>query len=203
MATDNENDFDENEWKASGAGGPKFEFEEVTGEPEFTPRDADQPEPELGAHERAWRAAEADLDEERFERASRRSARMGYGPREHEARAPGFPSPEERQWAMIGHAAGAVSVLVTGGIAGWLVPLIIWLVKKDDGGFAAEQAKEALNFQLTTFLLSLIAIPLMCIGVGVLIVLAIPIASVVFSIIGAVRTWSGERYDYPINFRLI
>jgi uncharacterized Tic20 family protein len=203
MATDNDHDFDEEEWKASGADGPSFEFEEKTGEPEFTPRDEADDEPELGAHEREWQRAEADFSEERFEEASRKSARMGYGPREADARTPGFPDPEERQWAMIGHAAGAVSVLATGGTAGWLVPLVIWLIRRDEGGFAAEQAKEALNFQLTTFLLSLIAIPLMCIGVGVLIVLAIPIASVVFSIIGAVRTWGGERYDYPINFRLI
>lgn len=198
MADKNEHEFDEHEWRSSRAGGPSFEFEEATGEPQFEPSDADREEPQPSAHERAWRDAEAD-----FERASRDSARQGFGPREGFARNPNMPSAEERQWAMIGHAAGAVSVLVTGGIAGWLVPLIIWLVKKDDGGFAAEQAKEAVNFQLTAFLLSLIAIPLMCIGVGILIVLAVPICSVIFSIIGAVRTWGGERYEYPINFRLI
>jgi len=198
MAKENEHDFDENEWKASSAGGPSFEFEEATGEPNFEPRDADAEEPEMSEHERTWRDAEAD-----FEDASRDSARQGHGPREGFARNPNMPSADERQWAMIAHAAGAVSVLVTGGVAGWLVPLIIWIIKKDEGGFAAEQSREALNFQLTAFLLSLIAIPLLCVGVGVLILLAIPIASVVFSIIGAIRTWGGERYDYPVNFRLI
>ena len=36
-----------------------------------------------------------------------------------------------------------------GALLGFLGPLIIWLVKKDDHPFVAEQSKEALNFQLT------------------------------------------------------
>lgn len=201
MAKDNDQEFNEEEWKASAADGPSFEFEESEGEPaeapEFEPK---RKEPELDDHTRAWRDAEPVPP----------AGGGGSDPRDREefyhtgeARNPVRPSADERQWAAIGHAAGAVSVLVTGGVAGWLVPLIIWIVKKDDGGFAAEQSKEALNFQITAFLLSLIAIPLVCIGVGILILFAIPIASVVFSIIGAVRTYEGERYDYPINFRLI
>ena len=186
MAKENEHEFDEEEWQASGAGGPSFEFEEATGEPQFEPRDADRGAAESSGYERAWREAEPP--------------RASYSAH---ARRPGRPDAEERQWAMIGHAAGAASLVVTGGTAGWLVPLIIWLIRRDQGGFAAEQAKEALNFQITTFLLVLIALPLMCIAVGFLIIWAIPICSLIFSIIGAVRTWEGEAYDYPINFRIL
>jgi len=183
MENENETEFDEEEWQASSAGGPSFEFEEATGEPQFEPRDAGRGAAPSSEHERAWREAEA--------------------PYSAQARRPGRPDAEERRWAMIGHAAGAVSLVATAGAAGWLVPLVIWLVRKDQGGFAAEQAKEALNFQITTFLLVLIAAPLMCVGIGFLILISIPICSLIFSIIGAVRTWEGEAYDYPINFRIL
>jgi len=187
MAKDNEHEFDAEEWKATAKDGPSFQFDESPGGAGEAPKfEAKPPEPELDDHTRAWREAEPVPSAGGYERSGE-----------------GRPSAEERQWAAIAHAAGAVSILITGGIAGWLVPLIIWIIKKDEGGFAAEQSKEALNFQITAFLLSLIAVPLLCIGVGFLILFAVPIASVVFSIIGALRTWEGERYDYPINFRLV
>lgn len=194
MATNSNNDsdhFDENEWQAGAKDAPKFEFEEVTGEPNFDAGDfaeddgAAKNEDEF---ERMWRDARPPEDERSFQ---------GH------AANPDMPSEDERLWAMIGHAAGAVSLFLTGGTAGWLVPLVIWIVRDNKEGFAADQAREALNFHLTAFLISLLAIPLLCLGVGFLILFAIPICTFIYSIIGAMRTWNGERYDYPINFRLI
>ena len=51
------------------------------------------------------------------------------------------PASDVTNMAMLAHLLGA--------LFGFLGPLIIWLVKKDDHPFVAEQSKEALNFQLT------------------------------------------------------
>src|SRR5690348_10964597 len=64
----------------------------------------------------------------------------------------GVPSAEERQWAMFAHLSALLGAFVTGWIGGWgwfLGPLIIWLVKKDTMPFVNDQAKEALNFNIT------------------------------------------------------
>src|SRR5437868_1922887 len=50
------------------------------------------------------------------------------------------PSPEEKQMGMLAHLLG---------IIGFVGPLIIWLIKKDQSPFVDDQGKEALNFHLT------------------------------------------------------
>lgn len=187
-------DFDAEEWRASAKDGPTFEFERGTAteiEPDFEPT---QPPPsfadEEDEHRSAWRSAEFPRDE-------------AHRPRSAEAHRPGMPSVEDRNFAMISHAAGAVGFLVTGGLIGWLVPLILYLVKKDDGGFAAHQSLEALNFQITIWIVLLFGGVLSMILIGIPIVLAALACEFICSILGAVRTYRGEAYTYPINFRLI
>jgi hypothetical protein len=64
---------------------------------------------------------------------------------------------EDKQWAMFAHLGGVIGGYVIP-VAGWfLVPLIVWMVKKDTSKFVDDQGKEALNFQLTMFFSELIA----------------------------------------------
>ena len=69
----------------------------------------------------------------------------------------GTPSAEERQWGLFGHLS-SLAGLFTGGIGNIIGPLIIWLVKKDTMPFAADQAKEALNFNITLLIASIVLI---------------------------------------------
>ena len=71
----------------------------------------------------------------------------------------GVPSKEERQWAMFAHLSALVGGLLTSAIGGWgffIGPLVIWLLKKDEMPFAGDQAKEALNFNITVSAIFLI-----------------------------------------------
>src|SRR6476620_1628274 len=62
-------------------------------------------------------------------------------------------SAEEKQWAMFAHLSVLLGGLITSGWAGsigfFIGPLVIWLMKKDTMPFVADQAKEALNFNIT------------------------------------------------------
>ena len=55
---------------------------------------------------------------------------------------------DEKQWGMFVHLAALVTLIgiPLGNVIG---PLIIYLIKKDEYGFVAEQGKEVLNFQIT------------------------------------------------------
>ncbi|MBS3763452.1 MAG: DUF4870 domain-containing protein [Planctomycetes bacterium] len=88
---------------------------------------------------------------------------------------------------------------------GFLGPLIIWLVKKDDSDFVDDQGKEALNFQLTLLIAYIISFgPLnLLFCIGSIIGTVIWIVALIFSIMATVRAKNGELYRYPINIRMI
>jgi uncharacterized Tic20 family protein len=118
-------------------------------------------------------------------------------------------SSEERMWAMFGHLS-ALTGLLTGGIGYIVGPLIIWQVKKDTMPFAASEAKEALNFNISWLLWALIlgavTFVLMLFFIGVLllpVLVGLGIAWVVFSIIGGLKASEGKPYRYPLTIRFI
>lgn len=125
--------------------------------------------------------------------------------------APTAATSEEKQWAMFAHLAGLVATSLGG--MGFLGPLVVWLIKKDQMKFVDDQGKEALNFQLN-LLVALIAVgvigiplTLLTFGFGALLVgpLALGLAAIgiVFPILAAVKANSGEAYRYPYIIRVI
>jgi len=122
------------------------------------------------------------------------------------------PTAEERQWAMFAHLSALLGGLVTGWIGGWgwfLGPLIIWLMKKDSMPFVNDQAKEALNFNITVAIIFVILtiLGIVTLGVGFLIALPlmiiIGIAALVFIIMAAIKANEGIAYRYPFALRFI
>jgi uncharacterized Tic20 family protein len=111
-------------------------------------------------------------------------------------------SKDERNWAMFAHISG-FAVFLVWGIGGILGPLIIWLVRKDDMPFAAEQAREALNFQITILIAGLICWPLFFIFIGFVLAFIVVVYDVIFMVIAAVKASEGVAYRYPISLRLI
>ena len=89
------------------------------------------------------------------------------------------------------------------GIIGFIGPLIIWLIKKDTSPFVNDQGKEALNFHLTLLIGIVVGIATSCLGIGFIIILAVWVCGVVFSIIGALKANQGIAYRYPWALRLI
>jgi uncharacterized Tic20 family protein len=116
-------------------------------------------------------------------------------------------SGDERTWAMLGHLS-AFSAFITG-IGCVLGPLIVWLVKRDTMPFAAEQAKEALNFNITAVIAACVLglFTILTLGIGLLLVVplgfALFVAWLVLTIVAAVKANSGEHYRYPFALRLI
>jgi uncharacterized Tic20 family protein len=121
-------------------------------------------------------------------------------------------SAEERQWAMFAHLSALAGGLLTSAIGGWgffIGPLVIWLMKKDTMPFVADQAKEALNFNITVsgIFVILLILSLLTLGIGFLvtapIMLIIGIAALVFIIIAAIKANQGIAYRYPLTLRLV
>jgi len=130
------------------------------------------------------------------------------------------PAPEgevpqdQRTPAMLAHILGIFT--------GFIGSLIIWLINKDNQNksFVIDQAKEALNFQLTLllagialgiiggilgFIVGLVLGPLAIVVVGLvwLLAIAIGIGNLIFCILAAMKANNGEAYRYPFALRLI
>jgi uncharacterized Tic20 family protein len=110
------------------------------------------------------------------------------------------PAPEggpgDKTMGMLCHLLGI--------FVGFLGPLIIWLVKKDQDAFVNDQGKEALNFQITVIIawfVGGITVPLF--GIGCIVLPVVAIGNLVFCIMGAVAANKGENYRYPWALRLI
>ncbi|GHD39247.1 DUF4870 domain-containing protein [Mycetocola manganoxydans] len=117
---------------------------------------------------------------------------------------------EDKQWASFAHFGGALGAFLGAGTAGWIAPLIIFLVYKDRGPFTRQEAKEALNFQLTV---TILVVALYILGaILTLVVIGLflfPLAGIVgilgiiFGIIGGVKVNNGQAYRYPFAFRMV
>ena len=121
-------------------------------------------------------------------------------------------SADERQWAMFAHLSALAGGLLTSALGGWgffIGPLVIWLMKKDTMPFVADQAKEALNFNITVsaIFLILLILSLLTLGLGFLIslpiMLIVGIAALVLIIIAAMKANQGIAYRYPFTVRLV
>jgi uncharacterized protein len=121
-------------------------------------------------------------------------------------------SAEQRQWAMFAHLSAIAGAVLTSGIGGWgtfLGPLIIWLLKKDTMPFVEDQAKEALNYNITVAIVFFALWVLVFITLGIGFLIAIPawvvigVAWLVFTIIAAVKSNEGVAYRYPFTLRLV
>lgn len=92
--------------------------------------------------------------------------------------------------------------LVTG-IGGFLIPLIIWIVKRDEVLHLDSQAREILNFRISMFIYILLCIPLLLLGVGFIGLLIISIFYLVFPILNAIRANNGEEPRYPLTLKIL
>jgi hypothetical protein len=104
------------------------------------------------------------------------------------------PTKDDKTMGMLAHLLG---------ILGFLGPLIIWLIKKDTSPFVNDQGKEALNFHLTLLIGLIIGLATSCLGIGLVIITAVWILGVIFSIMGAMQANAGVAYRYPFAIRFI
>ena len=106
-----------------------------------------------------------------------------------------IPTNDEKNIATITHLGGTVFSFIPS--------LIVWILKKDDSAYLSDQAKEALNFQITMLAAQFVAGILMWIVIGFILFALVWLFNIVFCIIAAISTSKGETYRYPLCLRLI
>ena len=119
----------------------------------------------------------------------------GYGP--PAGGSPYQAPPEDTTLAVLVH----LSLFVFG----LLGPLVVYLISKDDPTkpMTRWHAAEALNFHLSLLIYAIVSAVLALVVVGIFMLLALMIGSVVLAIIAAVAAGKREAYRYPLTIRFV
>ena len=102
---------------------------------------------------------------------------------------------ETNQWAMFIHFSILAGWVVP--IAGLIVPIILWQMKKDELPGIVPHAHVVLNWIVTSFVYALICFILMILVIGIFGFMALCLATIVFAIIGGIKANEGELWEYP------
>jgi len=97
----------------------------------------------------------------------------------------------------------AIVIHVLGIFFNFIPALIGYLVWKDRGPFIRSHTASALNFQLTMLIAMIVGYITLIIVVGVFIILAVYVVTIVFSIIAAMRANQGLEYKYPMSIPFV
>ena len=104
------------------------------------------------------------------------------------------PTSEEKTMAILSHILCIV--------AGFLAPLIIYLVKKDSA-YVQAHAKESLNFQLTMLIAWIVSFILIFIIIGAFLMFLLGIANLVLVIVATIRASENKMYKYPFSIKFV
>jgi len=114
-------------------------------------------------------------------------------------------SPDDKNWGMLAHLLTLLGYVVLFGH--WIPPLLIYLTKKDSSTFAAGEARESINFQITVFLALVLPLPLLCTVILIPFILIwivlVLFAQMFLPIFAAVKAADGVPFRYPLTLRLV
>tara|TARA_R110002049_G_scaffold81474_4_gene207286 strand:+ start:9498 stop:9836 length:339 start_codon:yes stop_codon:yes gene_type:complete len=109
---------------------------------------------------------------------------------------------EDKQLLVITHLSQLLDFVT--GIGGFIVPLILWLTKKDEIFGMDAHGKAIINFRISMFIYLLLCIPLILLfGLGIIGLIVIAIFYLIFPIINAIKVSNNEAPSYPLSIQFL
>lgn len=106
-----------------------------------------------------------------------------------------------KQFCMLMHLSQFASMVIP--LAGTILPIVMWSTNKDYSAKIDIQGKAIVNWIITSTLIMIVSIFLCFVFIGFFLLIGFGIASIVFTIMGAVRADKGELYVYPMTINFI
>ena len=108
-------------------------------------------------------------------------------------------SSNSRNLATLSHLSAFITFV---GIPSLVGPLVVWLLNRDDP-FVEQQAKEALNFNISFLLYGVVAAISIILLVGLIALPVVLVTWFVLVIVAAIKAGNGEDYQYPFTIRFV
>jgi uncharacterized Tic20 family protein len=103
---------------------------------------------------------------------------------------------EGRMWAMFLHLSLLAGVMLPG--IGLIVPVVLWQLKKGALPELEPHGMEVTNWLISALIYGAIGAVTFVFLIGIPILLALGVVSVVFPIIGGIKANNGEVWKYPL-----
>ena len=101
-------------------------------------------------------------------------------------------SSDDKIWAIFCHLSLLLGI-------GFLLPLVVWLAKRDDSPAVAAHAREALNFHLSLYIYGFVSAVLIFFCIGYFLLMGLAIFGLVCAILAAVEASKGGFFRYPLT----
>jgi uncharacterized Tic20 family protein len=108
---------------------------------------------------------------------------------------------EDNQLLVLMHLSQLLDFVT--GFGGLIVPLVLWLTKKDEIKKLDEQGKMILNFRISMFIYLIISAILTLIVIGIVGLIAIGIIMFIYPIVNAINVSNGKEPYYPFSIEFI
>ncbi|HLS04839.1 MAG TPA: DUF4870 domain-containing protein [Wenzhouxiangella sp.] len=106
---------------------------------------------------------------------------------------------ETNTWAMVLHLSVLSGLVVP--MAGLIVPVVIYILKKDDLPGLKPHGDVVFNWMISVLIYAVASMILMIVLVGFLLLPLVAILSLVFPIIGGIKASDGEVWPYPLSIK--
>lgn len=106
-----------------------------------------------------------------------------------------------QQWAMWLHFSLLAGLLVP--VAGLIVPIVIWQLKKDDFPMLDSHGKIAVNWLISSLIYATIFFILSFVVIGIPLLLILGVLSIVFPIVGGIKANEGKLWKYPLSINFV
>lgn len=108
---------------------------------------------------------------------------------------------ELKSYLMLMHLSQLAGMMVP--FAGIVLPIVMWSTNKDQSPQIDQHGKNILNWMISSFIYAIACIALIFLFVGIFLIIALAICSLVFTILGAVKANEGKLYEYPMTIKFI
>lgn len=102
---------------------------------------------------------------------------------------------EEKNMVVLLHALSFVT--------GFIGPLLIWLMKREDSTLIDQQGKDVLNFHISFYIYTFISACSMFIFIGILILPIVMLIYFILMIVGLVSALNHGQYKYPLTISFL
>ncbi len=111
------------------------------------------------------------------------------------------PTESERSRSMAIHLCGLLAFVIAP--VAIVIPLVLWLTKKDESAYINDHGREAMNYNLSIWLYAVISTILMLVCVGYFLLAGLVVFDIVIMIVAAVQANGGHYFRYPITIRFV
>ena len=106
---------------------------------------------------------------------------------------------EENQFLMFMHLGQFVGLIIP--IAGYILPIAMWLSFKDENKKVDQHGKNITNFIISWLIYYAISSMLILIFIGTVFIAVLGIANIVFIIIASIKANNKEYWKYPLSIQ--